>query len=100
MKNDVPPPPILEHSRALPPDRVTIRELIQMIGISRSTFQRKFRPTNDPELRAYWISRLDIKSRGIASCGATIDLLHCSRAAAEALRQELHAMARRDSVAE
>jgi len=99
MKNDASPPPSLAHSRVLPPDRVTIPDLIQMLGISRSTFQRKFRPTNDPELRVYWIRRLDIKSREIASRGATVDLLHCSREAADTLRLELHAIARRDSLA-
>lgn len=74
----------------LPPDRIQFSALAALLGISRSTLQRRYRPgTSDPAKHREWRDRLDIRQRRAAKRGAVRVVLHCSLAACEDLRSEL-----------
>jgi hypothetical protein len=81
----VPLEPIKKRGRRpLPLGRTFFSDLPAILGISRATAWRRYRPTSDPLAYAEWATRLDIRVR-------SDDTLHCCSAAVEALRDLLAA---------
>lgn len=75
---------------ALPPDRIPFSELTSLLGISRATLQRTYRPGSaNPAKHKEWAERLDIRKHKIATRGKALFMLHCSRHRCNELAREL-----------